>query len=276
MLRTHCGRLWSFCRRKLYMHSSSSARLSTVSGQREKWVWITKPNFESLLARELERSGIVHNICVTKGMGWVDCEVESVYDSTWGIQAIPNYKEVSGETVSKLAEKAVEYLFPRFDELEATKTSWGMHCLGDIASQGRCKLIGQKIIDILRRKRRHVHKLLTKDTSLEPGHVLIQLFAKNERTLCISVAQLSVSPSLGWNRPLPWPKGKPPIQLSKLPPATSYQKLEELFQIMRINSLRQQTVIELGSYPGGWTWSLLARGYASVTFALSLKNRSID
>jgi len=66
---------------------------------------------------------------------------------------------------------------------------------------------------------------------------------------------------LYWNFPFPWHYGVfQNFQQSKAPPSTAYKKFHQICAFLRLGSLSGVTVSELGSYPGGWTYSLLEKG----------------
>jgi hypothetical protein len=127
------------------------------------------------------------------------------------------------------------------------------------------KLIEAAIIEDLKRDCKPLSKSLQRHKTLEllPGDWVVQIFLKSEWTVAISCSPVTLHPSLGWLRPLPFEEGYIHIPHEKQYPAESYRKLKEILHLMRLhepNSLEGKASVELGSHPGGWTYVLLERG----------------
>ena len=88
-----------------------------------------------------------------------------------------------------------------------------------------------------------------------------------ERAVTVDVLQLCLAPDGLWFGSMPVCKmtsrragGCHRMKMDAVAPSRSYLKLEEVLDRMAVTPQSEESVIDLGAAPGGWSWSFLKRG----------------
>jgi len=128
------------------------------------------------------------------------------------------------------------------------------------AGRQRCRLIGEALADLLRRKRRHLLRSLRHEpVPFTAQDSLVQLLLTAPDAGFISVA---VAPLPFEQRHLvsPFPKGAVPVAADKAAPSRAFAKLLEAE--LRLGRAIQagELCVDLGAAPGGWTYVAVNRG----------------
>jgi 23S rRNA (cytidine2498-2'-O)-methyltransferase len=128
------------------------------------------------------------------------------------------------------------------------------------AGRHRCRLIREAVIELLRKKRRH----LLKQLGAEPvpwgrGESLVQLLLTSPEAGLISVA---ATPMPFEQRHLisPFPRGEIPVASDKSAPSRAFAKLVEAELRFGRGIRAGETCVDLGASPGSWTYVAAQRG----------------
>jgi 23S rRNA (cytidine2498-2'-O)-methyltransferase len=141
---------------------------------------------------------------------------------------------------------------------------WRLHVAAHYGASGaganRCRLIREALLDRLRRKRRHLLRLLVN----EP-----QAFGSEDTLVQLALA----GPAVGWlsvaRAPLPFamrrvmsafPLGEVPVAVDKAAPSRAFAKLVEAELRLGVSIGPGETCVDLGAAPGSWSYVALARG----------------
>lgn len=131
-------------------------------------------------------------------------------------------------------------------------------------TSGRCKLIREGCLEILRRKQKRLLAQLTDDTRpLADDEALIQLFLLTPESAVVSC--LLPDAVRHFRRALSsFPEGYVQVPQDPAPPSRAYRKLLEAELLLGTAIQPHQTCVDLGASPGGFTAIALNRG-AHVT-----------
>jgi 23S rRNA (cytidine2498-2'-O)-methyltransferase len=132
------------------------------------------------------------------------------------------------------------------------------------AGQHRCRLVREALVEILRRKRRHLLRSLRQEPApFTESDSLIQLLLTAPDKGFLSVAQAPLPFEL---RHLlsPFPLGAVPVASDRNAPSRAFAKLVEAELRLGRQIGAGETCVDLGAAPGSWTYVAAGRG-ARVT-----------
>lgn len=229
---------------------------------------LARPDHEALLADEA-RSELPDARIVTAAAEEVRLELSTEppagLDLAFAQQALPGAEPLEAASVSEWARRAGERLIAR---MEGVDGPWRFHGLGpDTARNGRTPrrlaLVEAELRDVLKkRQRRLLRTWRSPDGPFLDGEVLAQLRLATPERGDLSVASTG---STGWGRVLsPWAGGYTEIPRDLRPPSRAYRKLLEVERRWGRVIEPNETCVDLGAAPGGWTYLALERG-AHVT-----------
>jgi 23S rRNA (cytidine2498-2'-O)-methyltransferase len=128
------------------------------------------------------------------------------------------------------------------------------------AGINRCRLIGESLQELLRKRRRHLQRQLrTEPGSFVPNESLVQLILTSPEA-----GYLSVSPA-----PVPYaerhalsffPAGRLAPVTDKRPPSRAFTKLVEAEVRLGRRISKGEVCVDLGASPGSWTYVAKERG----------------
>ena len=171
-------------------------------------------------------------------------------------QFLPNAQILEGQSIKQSAQAILD-LVPK-------EGSWRIHfcdaaSLGDFEVTGRSKLIETALLELLKKKDRFgLKRMVDAD---QKSQSLIQHFSLTAGLSAVSVTDsfypkgLVIEGGIG---------GRVFLEEDKRPPARAYRKLQEALLLTSLEIRRKETVVDLGSSPGSWTWVCLEIG-AGVT-----------
>ena len=209
--------------------------------------------YESLLERELGDAGLV---VLEKGLGWARAEllVDDPVRQALRELAFPQLtllapRELRGESVNTLAQQLADYFLEslRGERLEA---AWPciFATVPEVVGLGRRASAVEKAFgELLRKKLSRVAKLAVPELprGAGPARGLFVFFADFGR---IFVAREA------------WSGGQRRMADDELAPSRSYLKVEEAYIVLGREPLPDETVVDLGAAPGGWSFSAAKRG----------------
>ncbi len=132
------------------------------------------------------------------------------------------------------------------------------------AGRHRCQLIREALIELMKRKRRHLLRQLRREPSaFTASESLVQVFllAPEEGFISVSVAPVPFE-QRHWLSP--FAKGEVPVASDQTAPSRAFAKLVEAE--LRLGRAIQggESCVDLGAAPGSWTYVAVGRG-ARVT-----------
>lgn len=132
------------------------------------------------------------------------------------------------------------------------------------AGKHRCKLIHDSVIEILRKRRRHLlRQLRTNQDAVIPTVSVVQVLLTSPEQGFISLA-LAPLPHIQRHVLSRFPKGEVPMMVDKAAPSRAFAKLVEAELRMARSIKAGETCVDLGASPGSWSYVAAARG-ACVT-----------
>jgi len=210
-----------------------------------------KEGYEKILANE---AVLYHGKPQTKGHGWILVQWNDTWpqDLCFAYHIFKNPLKVSATSVNDLTEKLL-HLFTTHIKEKRIVQSWPLlfASSGDEKLIHRAKTVEKNWRDKLQKKMSRVAKLSQKGipqgskwvegffvhlTDFDEAFVSFQALAARQQRM----------------------------QMDPQAPSRSYLKIEEAFHIFGYTPEENDTVIDLGAAPGGWSHSALKRG-ASVT-----------
>ena len=133
--------------------------------------------------------------------------------------------------------------------------------VGAEAGRQRCRLIREAVLELLRKKRRHLLRQLRAESpvAFTGSDSLVQLLLTSPLHGFLSLAPASL-PFRQRHLLSPFPKGEVPAAEDKAAPSRAFAKLAEaelrLGRVIRPG----ETCVDLGASPGSWTWFAATRG----------------
>ncbi len=209
--------------------------------------------YESFLERELGDAGLV---VVEKGPGWARAELLADDPVRHALKelAFPQLtllapRELRGESVNALAQQLADYFLEslRGERLEA---AWPciFATVPEVVGLGRRASAVEKAFgELLRKKLSRVAKLAVPELPRGAGPVrgLLVFFADFGRVFVAREA---------------WQGGQRRMADDELAPSRSYLKVEEAYIVLGREPRPDETVVDLGAAPGGWSFSAAKRG----------------
>ena len=223
-------------------------------------VFICSPGFESALIAELGGGELLCPGVVALR------EARDVTDSdaVFGRQILPDATVVSGASIRELADGALSIVQPR---LEQNAGAWRLDVVAPTsiddnepagALARRAALVGERLIAILKERRRRLVTLRTDDARA----ARVQLVLVDRERLVVSVATPAPL-ACGGLWPSPFVGGRATVADDWDAPSSAFRKLVEALAWMGADIAGGERVVDFGAAPGGWSHVALKRG-ASV------------
>ncbi|MBS2028910.1 MAG: HAD-IA family hydrolase [Deltaproteobacteria bacterium] len=178
-------------------------------------------------------------------------------------QVLPDVQPIQGDSINALASAAGEALAKALD---AHSGPWRLHAFGlGEASHGRAKLVAKALDEWLSKKRRALRRTRNADVegAWQPDEALVQLALESHTHALISVA-LPVERQRLRHALSTFIAGRCAVARDKKPPSRAYQKLLEAEKRLHRPIGANESLVDLGASPGGWSYVALERG-ARVT-----------
>ncbi len=230
------------------------------------WLYTCHPAFEAQLVDELLADDLPDQQVWSVASGLIAArspaldEVDSAqlvrFEPVYSLQVMPAVEEITGTSVSRLANAAVDHVV---EPLDAMAGRWDLHVVvpGQIRGhrkpymRHRADLIEAAIDSRIARIRRRTHR--RRGAGVGPVAALVQVILVEPERLFVSVSPCVANPPLGV-LPCRHPAGVANFEEAPEAPASSYRKLAEAFAYMGVAPAPGETVVDLGAAPGGWTW----------------------
>lgn len=178
-------------------------------------------------------------------------------------QVLPNAQAVTATSVSQWGAAISSALAPLID----TPAPWRLHLvgLGNMQDSRRLQLIDEACDTWLKQKNRALRRLRVSDLAATwlPNEWCLQVVLVSPSEGFISLASSCMREPFGstFSR---YPGGRIEIPEDKRPPSRAYRKLLEAELHFGKSIQHNETCVDLGASPGGWTFVALERG-ATVT-----------
>ena len=219
--------------------------------------------YEALLERELTGAGLG---VTEKGVGWALCEGRAnppdeplSDDGSSGRLALPELafphltlsapREFKGESVNALASQLADFFFAslRGERIDA---EWPcvFQTVPEVVGLGRRASAVEKAFgELLKKKLSRIARLATADLPRGAGKArgLLVFFADFGRVFAAREA---------------WLGGQRRMADDDAAPSRSYLKVEEAYIVLGREPAAEETVVDLGAAPGGWSYSAAKRG----------------
>jgi len=178
-------------------------------------------------------------------------------------QVLPDVQPIEGDSINALGSAAGEALAKTLD---AYKGPWRLHAFGlGEASHGRAKLVAKALDEWLSKKRRALRRSRNPESegAWQSDEALVQLALDTPTRALISVALPAERHRLRHVLST-FVAGHCAIARDKNPPSRAYQKLLEAEKRLHRPIGANETLVDLGASPGGWSYVAIKRG-ARVT-----------
>jgi 23S rRNA (cytidine2498-2'-O)-methyltransferase len=234
-------------------------------------IFITTPGFESALVAELPppfarvvSEGPLGIVPIGEPGDSVAGPIDPTFDPVFARQQLPHATEIRGVSVAALAEGAYAHAESAVDQAAGPFTIHTFTPTGTASSlEGRAALVAAELLGRLRERRRRAARWYREPESAAATFaeikVLVQLLMIDRDRAWVSVAMPEALPRGGWTL-APWPGGVAPIAEDRRPPSRAYRKLQEAFMWMGAAPRENESCVDLGGAPGGWSYVALARG----------------
>jgi 23S rRNA (cytidine2498-2'-O)-methyltransferase len=202
--------------------------------------------YEALLERELAGAGLAVS---EKGPGWVLSGEGSVEGLAFPHMALPAPREFKGESVNALAAQLAEFFF---ESLRGERIDAAWPCVfqtvPEVVGLGRrASGVEKAFAELLRKKLNRIARLATPELPRGAGKArgLFVFFADFGRVFVAREAVLG---------------GQRRMADDDAAPSRSYLKVEEAYIVLGHEPAPDETVVDLGAAPGGWSYSAAKRG----------------
>ena len=202
--------------------------------------------YEALLERELAGAGLT---VTEKGPGWTLSTEGETTGLAFPQLTLPSPREFKGESVNALASQLADYFFEslRGERIEA---AWPcvFQTVPEVVGLGRRASAVEKAFgELLKKKLSRIAKLATPELPRGAGKTrgLFVYFADFGRVLAGREAELG---------------GQRRMADDDAAPSRSYLKVEEAYIVLGREPAADETVVDLGAAPGGWSYSAAKRG----------------
>ena len=213
--------------------------------------------YEALLERELAGAGLT---MTEKGPGWAlggsglgrdESRASTLPQTEWAFPhlVLGGPREFKGESVNALAQQLADFFFEslRGERIEA---AWPcvFQTVSEVVGLGRRASAVEKALgELLRKKLSRIAKLATPELPRGAGQArgLFVFFADFGRVFAAREA---------------WLGGQRRMADDDAAPSRSYLKVEEAYIILGREPTADETVVDLGAAPGGWSYSAAKRG----------------
>jgi hypothetical protein len=220
--------------------------------------YVCSAGSEPALIEELARGGVR---AAARATGVVLAEGDAAaVDPVFARQVLPDARPVEGASLRALAEAT-------YAAIEASIDAWpGPFLIHELAHADPLPGLASRASGVARelrallaaRRKRASRRERPADGTFDERWLVVQLLALSREHLLISAAAPRALPHGGFDI-APWPGGDAPVAIDRAPPSRAYQKLEEAFLWLRREPRPDETCVDLGASPGGWTATLLKR-----------------
>lgn len=202
--------------------------------------------YEAFLERELAGAGLA---VAEKGPGWVLAADGEVADLAFPHVTLLAPREFKGESVNTLAAQLAEFFFESLRG-ERIDTAWPcvFSTVPEVVGLGRRASGVEKAFgELLRKKLARITKLAVLEWPRGGGKArgLFVYFTDFGRVFASREA---------------WLGGQRRMADDESAPSRSYLKVEEAYIVLGREPAADETVVDLGAAPGGWSYSAAKRG----------------
>ena len=213
----------------------------------QKRIFCCQAGFEALLEAELRSHGLLPE---EKGRGWILAEGNMPSEELCFPHKILELREiVSGQSVNELAERLLRWFLA---DARQRRFEGEWPCCFEAAPEPeglgrRVKAVERAFREALKKRMGRVARLAV--DRVPPG------FSLNEGlyVFFIDFKRACVATRFFFN-------GQRRMADDPLAPSRSYLKVEEAYQLLGREPLPDETVVDLGAAPGGWSYSAAKRG----------------
>lgn len=214
-------------------------------------LYLCQHGYEALLGRELTEVG---RAVAEKGPGWAltdeaDATTEGVADLAFPHLALVAPREFKGESVNALAQQLADFFLEsmRGERIDA---AWPcvFSTVPEVVGLGRrASAVEKAFEELLRKKLSRVAKLALPELprGAGPARGLFVFFADFGRVFAARAVVLG---------------GQRRMADDIQAPSRSYLKVEEAYIVLGREPQPDETVVDLGAAPGGWSYSAAKRG----------------
>lgn len=242
------------------------------------WLWTCRHTYEDTLAEELARLGmpaartLLPGLVRTDALPVPDRAVLEHWDPVYALQVLPDARPVSAVSVKQLARAVMEMALP----ILQLAPTWQLHAVVPGQLKGtpkpplrrRADLVAQAVLDLLKSEHRDLARRRARGGRPDALVQLLLLDPEHAWVSASPVLQLPAdranSATIGQCWPSALPAGLADVADDDVAPASSFRKLEEAFACFGAVPQANQTAVDLGASPGGWT-RVLRRHGALVT-----------
>lgn len=197
--------------------------------------------------------------------GWAEAVFQRIIEEVpeqnpWSFHLASHYGRAAHHRIGARAWHTIKTRHPATEILTEHQEARNIGTAHRDAGRHRCQLIREAILELMRKRRRHLLRHLTAEPQpFTPTASLIQLLLTDPENGFVSVARA----------PLPFeqrhlismfPKGDAPIASDPSAPSRAFAKLIEAEARLGAAIEPGQTCADLGASPGGWTYVALNRG----------------
>ena len=202
--------------------------------------------YEALLERELAGAGLA---VTEKGRGWALSAEGATEGFAFPQVTLPAPREFKGASVNALASQLADFFLESLRG-ERIDTAWPcvFQTVPEVVGLGRRASGVEKAFgELLRRKLNRIAKLATPELPRGAGKArgLFVFFADFGRVFAARDA---------------WLGGQRRMADDDAAPSRSYLKVEEAYIALGREPAADETVVDLGAAPGGWSYSAAKRG----------------
>jgi 23S rRNA (cytidine2498-2'-O)-methyltransferase len=208
-----------------------------------------QPSFELLLENELRLTGPGS---VEQGEGWLRVESDShrsLGELCFAHARLLDPVEIQADSVNALAAKIAEYFFASMRE-ERFEGPWPLvfETAGGLDGLGRrADGVEKAFGEVLKKRMSRIAKLAVNEKPRGPAQArgLFVFFADFRRVFVARTCLFG---------------GQRRMADDSLAPSRSYLKIEEAYVVLGREPMENETVVDLGAAPGGWSYSAAKRG----------------
>lgn len=231
------------------------------------WLWTCRHTYEAVLVDELARLGVAAAHPLLPGLvraqgplPSADLDSLARLDPVYALQVLPDARPVQAESVRLLAAAVVEHAVP----VLSSSGAWRLHAVVPGQLKGtpkplmrrRADLIAEAVLGQLKTQHRALWK--RHDSRGNPS-ALLQILLLDNETLWTSASPVrALPPAQTW--PSRHPAGLADVADDDEAPASSFRKLVEAIECLGVDPQADETAVDLGACPGGWTRVLRTYG----------------
>ncbi|WP_052362147.1 SAM-dependent methyltransferase [Geminisphaera colitermitum] len=214
-------------------------------------IFRSQPGFELLLEKELRTHGISASEI---GSGWLRAAPPppALPDLCFAHSVLIDPTDITGESVNALATRILD-IFLESARTERFEGNWP--CLFEAAAGldglgRRVDAVGKAFGELLRKRMGRVARLASPD---KPRGITGASGARGLFVFLTDFQKAHVARTAHFN-------GQHRMADDPLAPSRSYLKIEEAYAVLGREPAADETVVDLGAAPGGWSYSAAKRG----------------